>query len=72
MAVINKKYPSQCSYFEKEPFFSSTGIKKNRIVIEFYHKCNLDETIMCKRSTNLDMPLFGVKRICVVKNREKV
>lgn len=69
MSGINKKYPMQCSYFEKEPFFSSTGIKKNGLIIEFYHKCNLNEDIICKRSTNLDMPLFGIKRICVIKKR---
>lgn len=54
MSGINKKYPMQCSYFEKEPFFSTTGIKKKGIVMEFYHKCNLEEGIICKRSTKED------------------
>lgn len=69
MAGINKKYPTQCSYFSEE-VFSSIGIKKNgRIAREFYHKCLLTEDI-CKRATNLEMPLFGVKKICVVKKRD--
>ncbi|MEM3369983.1 MAG: hypothetical protein QXE90_04015 [Candidatus Micrarchaeia archaeon] len=71
MTSINKKYPRECSYFTDKIFLSSIGIKKNgKIVQEFYHKCNLNESIMCKRSAKLDPPFLGISRACVIKDRE--
>ena len=67
---INKKYPRQCSYFEEKPIFSTACIKTNgHRYNEFYHKCTLEDGLMCKRSTNLDLPLFGIRRICVTKKK---
>lgn len=71
MASVNKKYPRECSYFTSNVFLSSTGIKKNgKTVQEFYHKCNLNEGIMCKRSVKLNPPFLGVSRACVIKDRK--